>query len=156
VGTATLYLQWQEHKRRQEADRRREQLYAERRAYLQRRNAGVEDDEPEEASPPAAPLPPDAFDAARDQAAAAQKFRIRFSKQHVIAAVICISALFGLTYALGGLATTMTVCGLLAIAGLVVYAIGYQPPDVVVFVWWTTLLAYVALSIFTTVFGLVR
>ena len=70
------------------------------------------------------------------------------------AGLICIAVVFGLTYALGGLAATSTVCGLLALVGLVVYAFGYQPPEVVVFVWWSTVLAYVALSILTTIFGI--
>ncbi len=46
-----------------------------------------------------------------------------------------------------------SVLGLIALAGLVVYGCGFEPPQNMVMAWWLILVLYVLISIFTAVWG---
>ena len=138
VGGITLYLQWQEKKRLEAADRRRQKMYAERRAALDAaRHApgapvpAVETLSPiEEVGPVARPV-----------------YRFRFSLAQFMIAITCAALILGFVTMLGGPSNAATLCGFIALVGLVVHVLGYEPPEVVAFVWWVMLLMYVGLSI---------
>lgn len=142
VGGITIYLQWQEKKRLAEADARRQRMYAERRAAMDRaRSPGGAP-----SAPPPAPLPPDELETVRSTVER-KPYRFRFSLAQFMVAVTCAALILGFVTLLGGMANAATLCGFIALAGLVVHALGYEPPEVIAFVWWVFLLMYVGLSI---------
>jgi hypothetical protein len=59
--------------------------------------------------------------------------------------------LLGIGTAVGGIASIAPICGLAALAGLIIPALGLRPPEFVVFVWWMLLLVYVVLSLSTAI-----
>jgi hypothetical protein len=78
---------------------------------------------------------------------AREKLRLRFSLREMMLAVTAAAVIFGLIHALGGTANAATLLGFLALVGLVVHALGFEPPGVVVLGWWVILVLYVVLSI---------
>jgi hypothetical protein len=138
IGGITLYLQWLEKKRLDEADRRRHKMYAERRAAL---NAG--------AHGTIKPVPPvDTLAPVETVEPVARPiYRFRFSLAQFMIAITCAALILGFVTMLGGPSNAATLCGFIALVGLVVHALGYEPPEVVAFVWWMILLMYVGLSI---------
>jgi hypothetical protein len=151
VGGLTLYLQWHERKRQQEADRRRERMYAERRAALEGKPTRT--GSPGGKTPPSAPLPPDELETARGDVETRAPYRFQFSLSQFLIAVTCAALLFGFIQLLGGPSNAATLCGFFALGGLVVHALGYEPPEVVAFVWWIMLLMYVGLSVFAAIWS---
>jgi hypothetical protein len=147
VGVLTLYLKWEENKRQQAADKRRRQMYAERRAHLLRQSG---QDAKEVA---VEPTPPEPLDEIRRQAAVIRDFRFQFSLAQFLVVLTCAVLLLGLVNFLGGPTNVGTLCGLIALAGLAVYALGYQPPEIVVFSWWVMLVLYVVLSLLSAVWS---
>jgi hypothetical protein len=150
VGGVTLYLQWQENKRLAEADRRRQKIYAERRAAMSR--GPLPSDASNKPAPPIAPLPPVELETALHDAPPAKLYRFRFSLAQFMIAITCAALLLGFVHMLGGTSNAATLCGFVALVGLVVHALGYEPPEVVAFVWWIMLLMYVGLSVFSAFF----
>lgn len=152
VGALTLYLQWQEKKRRDEADRRRQRMYAERRAHLDRQRAhpSAATGEPT----PTVPKSPatDEFEEAR-QKAAKPALRFQFSLRQLLIAMVVAATVLGLIQVLGGPQNAATMCGMIALIGLVMHAVGVEPPEIVVFGWWVMLLLYVTLSIFAAIWS---
>jgi hypothetical protein len=146
IAGVTLYLHWEEQKRQEAADRKRERMYAERRAHLGIPGARV----PDEVVAEPAPNP---LDEIRRQAAAARQFRFKFSLSQLLIVVTCAAILLGLVTVLGGASNAAALCGLFALGGLVIYACGYQPPEIVVFGWWVLLLLYVALNVFSAIWA---
>jgi Flp pilus assembly protein TadB len=147
VAGLTIYLKWEENKRQEEADRRRQKMYAARRAH-QARLSGQEvaeevDDEP----------PLDATDQVAAHSVPARQFQFRFSLLQLLLAVTGAAVLLGLVTMLGGAANAATLCGLVALAGLAVPALGYRPPEIVVFGWWALLALYVVLSLLAAVWA---
>jgi hypothetical protein len=145
-----LYLQWQDKQQQAEADRRRQEMYARRRAHLGKQSQGA--DATTAAEENAAPLetaPPIAneIDEAWQQARAGREFHFRFSMQQLLAAMTAAGVIFGLVQMLGGPANAATLLGLFALFGLIVHALGYEPPETVVLGWWLILVLYVLLSI---------
>jgi hypothetical protein len=145
VAGVSLYLKLEENKRQEAADRRRRKLYAQRRAeQLRRSGQPVKEDWDEEplATRPAevasAPTPP-------------REFHFQFSMSQMLAVITVAAVLLGLGGAIGGASSLATICGLAALAGLIVPALGLQPPDFVVFAWWMLLLLFVALSLFSAI-----
>jgi hypothetical protein len=148
VAGLTIYLKWEENKRQEEADRRRQKMYAARRAQQQAQLSGqvVEeepDDEPsldlhEHAATPPAPV---------------RQLRFQFSLQQLLLAITGAAVLLGLITMLGGATNAATLCGLVALAGLIVPAIGFRPPEILIFGWWMLLVLYVVLSLFAAVWG---
>jgi hypothetical protein len=151
IAGVYLYLQWQEKKYHDEADRRRQQLYAQRRAQLGKKPAPADADAvpAQEAAEPAAPLPPlvtSQVDEIWQKARASQEFRFRFSMQQLLVAITAAALVFGVVQ-LSGPSNAATLLGLIALLGLVIYALGFEPAEVVVLGWWLILVMYVALSI---------
>lgn len=152
IGGVSLVLKLEENKRQQEANRRRQKMYAERRAQ-QARAAGlpVEPDDELDEPPLAAPSEP------RPPAPPASAFRWQFSLGQLFAVTTVVALLLGVVSFAGGTATIATLCGLAALAGFVVVALGYEPPEIVVFGWWMLLALYVVLSVFAAIWtGMAR
>ena len=59
----------------------------------------------------------------------------------------------GMMRLLGGPAVTASVLGLVSLLGLVVLAVGFEPPQIVVLGWWFIVLLYVVVSIFAAVWS---
>jgi Flp pilus assembly protein TadB len=147
VAGLTIYLKWEENKRQEQADHRRQKMYAARRAH-QARHSGQEvaeevDDEP----------PLDTTDQVAAHSVPARQFQFKFSLQQLLLAVTGAAVLLGLVTMLGGAANAAMLCGLLALAGLAVPALGYRPPEIVVFGWWALLVLYVVLSLLAAVWA---
>lgn len=140
VAGVSLLLKLEENQRQEEADRRRRKMYAERRARQNIQNAPPEsmyeqEDEPEPVADSPAPV------------SATRSFRFQFSLSQMLVVMTVAAVLLGLGAAIGGMAGLATICGLLALAGLLIPMLGFHPPDVVVFAWWTVLAMYVVLSL---------
>jgi hypothetical protein len=151
IAGVYLYLQWQDKKHQDEVNRRREAMYARRRA--QRESAPLSG---EAAHQPAAhvvepplPSPPPADDVeeAWRQARQPREFHFQFSLQQLLAAITVAAIVFGLAHLFGGPSSAATILGLIALAGLFIHALGYEPPEIVVLGWWLILVMYVLLSI---------
>jgi hypothetical protein len=148
VGGLYLYLTWQDQKQQAEAAAKREALYAKRRAAMQpggiAANAAAEEEEEEVEEivrrPAAAP---DMW----TEPAAPEPFQLRFSMRSLLMMLTIAAVSFGLIRALGGPGPTATILGFMAVAGLLVHALGFDPPQAVVLVWWLILALYVILSI---------
>jgi hypothetical protein len=146
----TLYLQWQERQRQAEADRKRQQMYAERRAKMQQRPAADRPTSLTPAPPPAAEPPIDEFDRLRSRKPS-KTFQFHFSLQQLLYAFTAAAVLLGLIRVLGGADNAATLLGMIALIGLVVHAFGYEPPGIVAFGWWILILFYIAVSLFAAV-----
>jgi hypothetical protein len=151
VAGLYFYLQWQEKKAQDEANHRREAVYARRRAQFKRMTGEAADDDAsesgvEKAIPKAAEPLPSAVDEAWQQAMAEEKFRFRFSLAELMFAMTTAAIIFGLVQILGG-EVAATMLGFIALFGLVIHALGVEPPGVVVLGWWMILALYVLLSI---------
>lgn len=151
VAGLYLYLQWQDKKRQDEANRRRQEMYARRRAHFARtsRPPGAEADDTVSPAAPSPPplLPPNEVDEIWQKAQASQKFRFRFSMWELMAAMTAAAMILGLVQLLGGASNTATLLGFVALFGLVIHALGFEPPEVVVLGWWLILVLYVVLSV---------
>jgi len=151
-----LYLQWHEMKQQQGAERRRNELYARRRAEIQRRKeGGFDSDLPDEPLGPisaALAASKTATAVADDDASPAYQFR--FSMKQLIIAMTAAAITLAFVRFMGGPNQAATMLGLLALVGLVVHAAGYTPPAVVVLGWWFILVLYVLVSIAAGVWSL--
>jgi hypothetical protein len=161
IGGAYFYVVWQEKKQQDEADRRRKEMYARQRAYFDRRNRGAASTDGgtvaeatvgHAVQPPPPPLPNEA-DVAWQEAMARQRFRFQFSLKQLLLAMMGAAVIFGLVRVFGGPANTATMLGLLALAGLVVHAAGFDPPEIIILGWWLILVMYVLMSIVAAVAG---
>jgi hypothetical protein len=153
VAGLYLYLQWQEKKQRDEADRRREELYARRRAHLEKTTgAATEDDDFYADHKAPAPLPNE-VDEAWQKAMAGEKFRFRFSLRQLLAAMVVSALIMGLVQAMGGPANAAILLGFVALGGLVIHAVGVEPPQILVLGWWLVLVMYVLLSIVAAIWS---
>jgi hypothetical protein len=146
-----LYIQWQETKQQQEAHRRREALYARRRAQMERKHAApVSDDEEDEPA-----LAVGTANVARSPAAdedelsgpASKDARFQFSLKQLVFAMTAAAIVLAFVRFMGGPDKAATMLGLLALLGLVLHAAGYNPPAVVVLGWWFVLVLYVIFSV---------
>ena len=144
VAGVSLYLKLVENKRQEEANRRREKMYAERRAR-QAQKAGQPIDDDWQAEPIAGPAEVTAHSSPFPD------FRFQFSMAQLFMVITGAALFLGLGAAVGGAASIATLCGLAALAGLIVPALGLRPPEFVVFVWWMLLLVFVVLSISTAI-----
>ena len=157
VAGVYLYLQWQEKKQRDEADRRRREMYERRRAHVDNASRTANQDEDqreavEHAQPAPAPLPSE-VDQAWQAAMAEQKFRFRFSVRELMLAITASAVILGLVHALGGPDKAALLLGFVALAGLVIHAVGFEPPEIVVLGWWLVLVLYVMLSIVAAIWS---
>jgi hypothetical protein len=140
VAGISLYLKLEENKRQEEADRRRQKMYAERRAHQAGRSVPPSEAKPSEPEPPPQP--------AQDRAPPlrVRDFRFQFSLSQLLIAFTVAAVLLGFGAAFAGASSLATICILVVLAGLIVPAMGLRPPDVVVFGWWMLLALYVGLS----------
>ena len=74
-------------------------------------------------------------------------FRFQFSLWQLLVAMTCAALLIGLVRILGGPAHTATALGFLVLIGLMISAIGVNPPEILVLGWWLILVLYVLFSI---------
>jgi len=144
-----LYLQWQEKKQRDEADRRRREMYARRRAGFENQGGAAAQvgDETMVEPIPAPPELPNETDEVWQESMAQEKFRIHFSLREMMLAMTTAALILGLVRALGGPDKAATLLGVVALVGLVVHALGFEPPEIVVLGWWLILVLYVLLSL---------
>jgi manganese/iron transport system permease protein len=80
-------------------------------------------------------------------------FRFRFSLRQLLVAMTVAGVIFGVVSVLGGPANTATILGFTALVGLVIHALGFEPPQFIVLGWWMILVLYVLLSIVTVVWS---
>lgn len=146
VAGLFFYLQWQEQKAEDEATRRREAMYAQRRAYLEKTTGR------------AGALPSTFDDMYAESEGAADHVTRRttrpfqFSVFEMMVALTAAALLFGLVRVLGGPSNTASLLGFVALIGLIVHALGVEPPGIVVLGWWFALILYVLLSVAVAVF----
>ncbi len=157
VAGLYLYLQWQEKKHQDEVNRRVRAMYERRRAQLESSKAGPRagDDSAEKDLQPASmatPLPSQA-DQVWQQEMERQRFRFKFSMRELLGAMTVAAIIFGIVHVLGGPHNAATLLGFVALLGLVIHALGFEPPEVVVLGWWLILVLYVLLSIVAVVWS---
>jgi hypothetical protein len=143
-----LYLNWEERKQQAEADAKREELFAKRREQLQSIGKAPAGAEPQLSNEPdtSAAMPPDPAADMWTEAPEPEPFRIRFSVRSLLIAMTVAAVGLGLISVLGA-GPMATILGLIAVAGLVVHALGFEPSQPVIFGWWFILLLYVLLTI---------
>jgi hypothetical protein len=154
VAGLYFYLSWEDSKHQAEAERKREELYAKRRAKLGAQTAGhvvgspvTEPARAIDAAPPAQ----NETDRIWEESSDKEAFRFQFSLRELILAMTAVAIVLGTMHWLGGPAVTATVLGTVALVGLVVFALGYEPPHIVVFGWWFTLALYVVVILIAAV-----
>jgi len=74
------------------------------------------------------------------------KFDFSFSLKEMFGAFTVAAVILGLASAVGT-STAATLLGLIAISGLVLHAVGFDPPRVVVLCWWLLLVLYLFVSV---------
>jgi hypothetical protein len=148
IGGVTAFLSWKQHERDVLIERRRRALFAKRRTAqkaAREQKTGL----PPVEEPPAEEPDTDELDTTP---AEPEKFRLRFTLAEMMTVAICTAVLIGLIAVLG-LPQTTTLFGFAALGGLVLHALGFEPPYSVVFGWWVLLLLYVVLSIITAIWS---
>lgn len=146
IGGITAFLSWKQHEREVKLEQRRQELFARRRTAQRLAQAQ------KAALLPADELPEEEPDATESDSPPAERptFRLQFSLAEMMAASICVAVLCGLVAVLG-LSITATLIGFIALGGLVLHAMGLEPPYAVAFGWWALLLLYILLSIVAAV-----
>jgi hypothetical protein len=104
-------------------------------------------------APIAAPSPPSKLDEIWQEATAGEPVWFRFSLRELIIAMTTAAVILGMMRLLGGPASTATVLGFVALIGLIIHALGFEPPQLVILGWWFILVMYVLLSIFAAVWS---
>jgi hypothetical protein len=149
-----LYFQWLERKHEEEAHRRRQEMYARRREQLGKKSAvadAVASEKPKAQAEPLPPLPSE-IDEIWEKANSRPEFRFQFSMQQLMAAMTVATIIFGMAHLLEP-AGAATLLGLVALGGLMIHALGFDPPPTFVLGWWFILLLYVAMSLFSVVWS---
>ncbi len=82
-----------------------------------------------------------------EEAAEERRFRFSFSMKELIGAMTVAAVLFALVRGLGGPNNAALLLGTLALVGLVVHLIGFDPPPVIVLGWWLLLVLYIVVSL---------
>ncbi len=144
-----LYSQWKENQLRAEADHKREAMYARRRAHFDKSRSSDASlaDEIATATAGAGPLPPPGADDSFHKVMTKPKFRFQFSLKQLLTLMFVCAFMLGLIQYFGGPAPTATMLGVIALGGLVIHAVGYEPPEIFVLGWWLLLVLYVLLSV---------
>ena len=91
-------------------------------------------------------LPPEGA-ADEPRVAVGPAFRFSFSLKEMFGALTVAAVLFALVRGLGGANNAAMLLGLIALAGLVVHLIGFDPPAVIVLGWWLLLVLYIVVSL---------
>ncbi len=74
-------------------------------------------------------------------------FRFSFSMKEMLGAMTVAAVLFALVRWIGGPDPAAMLLGMIALAGLAVHLMGFDPPHVVVLGWWLLLVFYIVVSI---------
>ncbi|MEX2169972.1 MAG: hypothetical protein WD851_11730 [Pirellulales bacterium] len=139
LAGAHAFLAWREHQRQQRLEVRRQQIY--QRAHLTR------------AGTPAAELPPlEPVEEVPEPVVEPEPFRFSPSRNELIGTIAVATAIFCLIYFVGPNSASLLL-GLVALGGLVVHAVGFQPPGTVVLGWWLILVMYVIVSLLSAFRG---
>ena len=75
-------------------------------------------------------------------------FRFQFSLRELLLTMTVAAAVLAMIRLFGTPAFTASVLGLVAFIGLIVFSLGYSPPQIVVLGWWLILVMYVVVSVF--------
>jgi hypothetical protein len=146
----TLYLRREDLKHQKEAAERREQIYAERRQKFGPGGTGSAVQTPVAPLPEMPPLQNEVDEMWQVAANEERRFHFNFSLKEMMLAMTAAAVALGLLHIFGGPAAA-TLLGLVALGGLFVFALGYDPPQAVVLGWWLTLILYIAVSLFAAV-----
>jgi hypothetical protein len=150
VGGAYFYLQWQEKKAEDEAHRRRLEMYARQRAHFEKTSGRSAADDVDEfvasASANASGAGTKDVTSTWHDATPRPAFSFQFSMAQLMIAMTVAGIIFGVVH-LSGASNAATLLGFVALIGLVVHALGFDPPAVVILGWWLILVLYVVLSI---------
>jgi len=148
VASVYVYLQWQESMQQREAARRREEIYARCRAHFERK-AGNTSNDPTPVSvgpPPASNVAPPA-----PKTSPQPQLRFQFSLKQLIITMTTAAVVLCAVRLLGGPSNTATLLGFVALLGLVIHALGFNPPEIAVLGWWLILVLYVLLNVFAAI-----
>lgn len=128
-------------------ERRDTEAREKRRAELRARHAA---EDASEHRTDRQPLAPTTAEATRQQEAEAYQepaFDLSFSVKEMFVAFTFAAVLLGLVSFTSDLGTMAILLGSIALAGLAVPAIGFEPPRVVVLSWWLLLVMYLVLGL---------
>jgi hypothetical protein len=149
IAALYFYMNWQEQKAEEAAERRVEEMYARKRAHHEKKSRGpITAEEAEVERESAAQPPPDAGSQTWQDASPREAFQFRFSMKELLIAMTTAAVVFGLVHIFGSASSAATLLGFVALFGLIVHALGFEPPSIVVLGWWLILVLYVSLSIF--------
>lgn len=155
VGTFT-YMEVKQQRQWVEANRRWEEKFERRRAFLERRMRpptrsadalpSIYDDYPfGDAAPVATPeflrRGPNETNRAR------QRFRFQFSLWQMLVAMTVVCVVLGLTYIVGSPVLTAALLAIVILGGLAARALGVEPPETVRLSWWLLIALYVVASL---------
>jgi len=74
-------------------------------------------------------------------------FRFAFSMKQLMGAFTVAAVVLGLVYQVGGADNAAVLLGSIALLGLAMHAVGFDPPDAIVLSWWILLVLYIFVSI---------
>ena len=133
-------VQRQEKRRLAEIDRHRRQMISKTAARRAREDGQVP-----------VQLPTEAFEKVNDEwdAAISQQpaFDFSFSMKEMFAAFTAAAVVLGLAHFLDDGQYAALLFGMIALVGLVVQAVGYEPPALLILGWWLMLVLYILLSL---------
>jgi hypothetical protein len=142
------YLKWEESKHQAEVERKLQQLYARRREKLRARGVVPPGGEPMRLNEPALADETSAESSPNDiWQEPAREAPLQFSLRTLMITITVAAITLGLIRILGGPAQMATILGMIAMAGLVIHALGFEPPSSVILGWWFILVLYVLLSL---------
>ncbi len=138
VGVTALAAGWyfvlkKERRERLEHARHREEV--ERRIAVERGEAVAAGHLPEE------------IVESESEATIEPAFRFSFSMKEMIGAMTVAAVLFALVRGLGGANNAALLLGVIAMVGLAVHLVGFEPPGIIVLGWWLLLVVYIIVSI---------
>jgi hypothetical protein len=150
VASLYFYLALQERKHQEEAARKREAIYAQRREKFKAQAPGqptpARDITPVEIAPEVSESM-DEIATSIEQPIEREPLRFQFSMRELAIAITVSAISLGLVRLIGGPTVAATVFGAISIAGLLAFVTRLEPPRVVLFGWWVILLMYVLLTL---------
>lgn len=83
----------------------------------------------------------------------ASEFRFSFSTKQLLLTITGAAIAMGMLTLIPNKGAVAMLLGLVAILGLVIHAVGFEPPAIVVLAWWMLLVCYLLLGFWIAVFG---
>ena len=80
-------------------------------------------------------------------------FYFQFSTKQLLLTLTGAALAMGLLTLIPNKGTVALILGVIAIVGLIVHAVGFEPPAIVVLAWWLLLVCYLALGVWIAMFG---